>query len=408
MPDPTIQADAIIFGGGVAGLWTLHELTRRGRAAILLEARALGQGQTLWSQGIIHGGLKYTLTGLLTGSAEAIRDMPALWRRCLAGEGTPDLRGVRLRAPSCWLWQTASLMSRVGMIGARVGLRVAPEVVEPARRPAVLRACPGTVAELAEQVIEPASLIAALAAPHAGRLMLTDPERTTLSADASGATVHAAFAGRGAVLRAPAVILTAGNGNAHLRRLAGLDPAAMQVRPLRMVLLRADPDRLPELNGHCVDGSRTRVTITTTADDSGRRVWQIGGQVAEDGVSMTPDEAIAHARAELLASVPGLNTEHAEWSTYDAPRAELAAGGKRPEDVSLAEDGPIITAFPTKLALAPRLADRAAEAVARRAPTPTGPGSCAPEGWPAPAVAAGPWDEPRPWRPDRETRPARG
>ena len=70
-----MQVDTLIFGGGAAGLWLLDELTRQGSSAVLLEAAKLGQGQTIASQGIIHGGLKYTLQGLLTPSAAAIRDM---------------------------------------------------------------------------------------------------------------------------------------------------------------------------------------------------------------------------------------------------------------------------------------------------------------------------------------------
>ena len=93
MPEVTIQsADLVIFGGGAAGLWLLDEAVRRGLDALLLEAHELGSGQTVASQGIIHGGLKYTLSGLLTPSAKAIAEMPVIWRRCLAGEQEPDYR----------------------------------------------------------------------------------------------------------------------------------------------------------------------------------------------------------------------------------------------------------------------------------------------------------------------------
>ncbi len=93
-----MQVDVLIFGGGAAGLWLLDELARRGDRVLLLEAARLGAGQTIASQGIIHGGLKYTLQGALTPSAVQIREMPGLWRDCLAGRRLPDLRNVRLRA----------------------------------------------------------------------------------------------------------------------------------------------------------------------------------------------------------------------------------------------------------------------------------------------------------------------
>src|SRR5438105_3474875 len=109
-----MEVDFLIFGGGAAGLWLLDHLSRRGDHVLLWEAGRLGQGQTVASQGIIHGGLKYTLQGLLTPAAREIRDMPGIWRQCLAGERAPDLRNTRLRSASCHLWRSDSLRSRLG------------------------------------------------------------------------------------------------------------------------------------------------------------------------------------------------------------------------------------------------------------------------------------------------------
>src|SRR5882672_5507147 len=78
-----MDLDILIFGGGAAGLWLLDCLARRGDRVLLLEAGRLGQGQTIAAQGIIHGGLKYTLQGLLTSAAREIREMPVTWRDCL-------------------------------------------------------------------------------------------------------------------------------------------------------------------------------------------------------------------------------------------------------------------------------------------------------------------------------------
>ena len=63
-----IHSDIIIFGGGIAGLWLLGRLREAGYSALLLESRALGGVQTSASQGIVHGGTKYALTGKLTGA----------------------------------------------------------------------------------------------------------------------------------------------------------------------------------------------------------------------------------------------------------------------------------------------------------------------------------------------------
>ncbi|HNE27160.1 MAG TPA: FAD-dependent oxidoreductase, partial [Pseudomonadales bacterium] len=92
----TLQVDIAIIGGGIAGLWLLACARRAGYNAVLFERAALGSGQTVASQGMIHGGVKYTLSGALSGASEAIADMPAHWRRCIKGEGDVDLRGTRI------------------------------------------------------------------------------------------------------------------------------------------------------------------------------------------------------------------------------------------------------------------------------------------------------------------------
>lgn len=389
MPVDRLDADAVILGGGIAGLWLLDHLIRLGHRAILLEAHALGAGQTVAAQGIIHGGLKYTLDGALSASASAIAEMPGVWRAALAGTGGPDLRNTRVRAQACHLWRTGALWSRLGLIGARAGLRVKPAKLARAEWPDALRDCPGDVFRLDEQVIDPVSLVADLAAQHRDRLVGYAPERARLAPDE---VVIADADGRELAIRTRAVILTAGAGNAALRSRLGLAADAMQRRPLHMVMVRGAG--LPELNGHCTDGAKTRVTITTDRDRAGRTVWQVGGQVAEQGAHEEAPALIDHARAELRACLPGLALDALELATYRIDRAEAAAAGKRPDDVSVLIDGAVITAWPTKLALAPRLA---AEIAARLVAPRGGDAAIVPAAWPRPAVALPPWEEARAW-----------
>ena len=156
------RLDVLIFGGGAAGLWLLDVLVEAGHRVLLLEADRLGAGQTACAQGIIHGGFKYALNGRLTRAAAAVRDMPDLWRRCLTGSQSPRLTGTRVRADHCHLWQTASAGSALGMLAARLMLRVAPRRLPRGERPPAIASCPGNVAQLAEPVIDPISLLADL------------------------------------------------------------------------------------------------------------------------------------------------------------------------------------------------------------------------------------------------------
>jgi len=114
---------------------------------------------------------------------------------------------------------------------------------------------------------------------------------------------------------------------------------------------------LPQFNGHCVDGAKTRITITSDTNSLGNTVWQLGGQVAEIGVDMNRGELIRHAARELAASVPGIDLSELEWNTYRVDRAEGATKtGVRPETAQVLKEGNLFTAWPSKLALAPRLA----------------------------------------------------
>lgn len=348
-----MDMDVVIFGGGAAGLWLLDDVTRRGWNAVLLEAHALGTGQTVAAQGIIHGGLKYTLQGLLTKSATSIREMPAIWRECLDGQREPNLSAVRRRSDECYLWRTDSLSSRLGMLGAQFGLRVAPQSVAANDRPEILRGCPGTVARLPEQVISTVSLIEVLANRNRDRLLKVDPAQVTFQCRQPGEVASIQFGD--IEIHPRTVVFTAGAGNAALRRSVGLAVEAMQRRPLHMVLLRGE--RLPMFQGHCVDGAKTRVTITSEADSSGRTIWQVGGQIAEDGVAWDERTLLSQAREELRSVLPGIDLSSVEWSTYRIDRAEgIVPGGKRPESVQIRREGNCLTAWPTKLALVPQLA----------------------------------------------------
>lgn len=384
-----MDLDVLIFGGGAAGLWLLADLTEKGHAAVLLEPFALGTGQTIAAQGILHGGLKYTLQGLLTPSAQHVSAMPAIWRECLAGKRRPDLSKTHVRSDFCYLWRTGSIASQLGMIGAKFGLQVTPHTVAKEDRPPVLAGVPGTVARLDEQVISTESFLEDLRTQCLARLLQYEPQSLAISPAGQGTEVRLRAPGGDELrLRPRTIVLTAGAGNAELRQQLGLDPQLMQRRPLHMVLASGD---LPPLYGHCVDGAKTRVTITS-APSQDRTVWQIGGQVSEDGVRMSPAELVRHARGELQSVLPGVTFEGVQWSTYRVDRAERAMpDGRRPENVQIVREGPVLTAWPTKLVLAPHLSQALQAELPEPAVRAFDPALL--EEWAKPSVARLPWDE---------------
>src|SRR3990167_5492045 len=135
-----LSTDVLIVGGGIAGLWLNARLRRQGFATLLVENARLGGGQSVKSQGIIHGGAKYALHGALTGASEAIADMPRRWREALAGSGELDLAGVRLLSDAHYLWSPGSLAGNITSFFASKAVRgrvdqVKGEQLPPARRP---------------------------------------------------------------------------------------------------------------------------------------------------------------------------------------------------------------------------------------------------------------------------------
>ncbi|MFQ5413248.1 MAG: FAD-dependent oxidoreductase [Phycisphaerae bacterium] len=399
------EPHVLIFGGGGAGLWLLDELRRRGVAALLAESTALGAGQTIASQGILHGGIKYTLAGMLTESANAIRNMPGLWRDALAGRRKPDLTATPVLAHHTHLWRTTSLKSRAGLVGARVGLRSGATRVARHDRPTALASCPGDVFRVDEPVIDTAGFLRTLAEPNRARLLHIREPRDTHFDLAGAGRVNAVRlishdGGHALEVRPNHVVLTSGAGNAALRRHVGLSEHAVQRRPLHMVLVRGD---LPMLYGHCVDGAATRATVTSARDADGRVVWQVGGHVAETGVRMSEPELIDFAHRELTAILHDVAFRGTQWATYRIDRAEAKTpGGRRPVGATLRVDGNVITAMPTKLVLVPELARLILNRLAGPDRPGVGPAEAAdhappPSPWPTPAVALPPWELDRSW-----------
>lgn len=380
-----LPVDALVVGGGVAGLFLLHALRRADRSALLLERSALGTGQTTSSQGILHAGVKYALGGVAGDDANEASEAAALWQDFLSGGSAPDLRELRVLARSEYLWRTAGFMGAAGMLGARLALRTRPSAVEPSKRPAWLSGVRGEVLSLPETVIDPADLMARLAAAAPGLIARGDV--MALRPGPQGVLVQVRGPSETIELSAGTVFLTAGAGNEALLAMAGLaDREPMQRRPLRQAMVRGE---LPEVFGHCIDGAKTRITVTSDRDGA-HTVWHVGGELAENGAAIEEPAFLARARDEVIGCLPGVDLRAAEWSSYLVDRAEpRTRDGRRPSAAHVSATGRVVTVWPVKLVLAPRAAR---EALAHAAPA-TGADARWPAGWPVPAVAARPWQD---------------
>lgn len=358
-----LSTDVLIVGGGIAGLWLNARLRRQGFSTLLVELASLGGGQSVKSQGIIHGGAKYALHGALTGSAEAIGDMPRRWREALAGDGELDLRGVRLLSDAHYLWSPGTLAGNLTSFFASKAMRTRVDAVKGEQLPPALRdpKFKGKVYRLNELVLDVPSLITRLAELAGDGLLASEHVEPLREA---GELVGLRVDGR--EIRAQRVVLSAGSGNAELLAAFGIEQPRQQLRPLHMVLAKGPA--LKPLYAHCLGGGpKPRMTVTTHPAADGQWVWYLGGDLAEaDGVARDEAAQIQAAQKEVAALLPWVDQSQTRWATLRVDRAEPAQSGLvRPDNAFLAEQGCLLVGWPTKLALSPDFADRVLQALAR-------------------------------------------
>ena len=384
----TLNTDIAIIGGGIAGLWLNAQLRSRGFNTLLIEKNSLGGGQTVKSQGIIHGGAKYALHGALTGSSEAIADMPERWRKALNGSGELDLRGVRLLSDAHYLWSPGSIAGNLTSFFASKAMRSRVDQVKGAQLPPALQHpdFKGRVYRLAELVLDVPSLVQRLA-ELAGDSLLQADNVTPRYTDQQLIGVQA----DDYQINAQRVVFCAGSGTQDLLQAFALKQPEQQLRPLHMVMAKG-PALLP-LYAHCLGGgSKPRVTITTHPAADGQWVWYLGGNLAEaEGVARTREQQIQAAQAEVAQLLPWVNQDATQWSTLRVDRAEpVQSGLTRPDNAFVAEQGQLVVGWPTKLALALDFSDRVLKLLERDGIQPSATQTY--PDLPRPAVAQAAWE----------------
>ena len=365
MAKRTIHTDAVIIGGGIAGLWLLNALRRAGYGAVLLESHRLGSRQTLASQGMIHGGLKYALGGVPSRASETIAGMPERWRACLEGQGELDLAGLEPLSEHTYLFAEQGGLGPLSAFLASKVLQSGAQRLRPEEYPELLRseAFKGIVYRLNDFVLDPVRLterLASLGAPH----LYTASRIDRIHDGADSARIEIGNL-RIACRR---LILAAGAGNEALLKRLGL-PVAMQRRSLHQVVVR-HPALGPFFAGS--DGSW---------------LWCVGGRLATGGIDRSGADQRQFARSELAACVPWIEWQEAEIECFRLDRAEpRQAKGQRPDEAFAEIQSSCIVCWPTKLTLTPDLGQK----VLAFMPAPEHPAS-PPLGLPPATIGAPPW-----------------
>lgn len=347
------STDIVIFGGGIAGLWLLSQLKKQGYHAILLESNTLGAGQTILSQGIIHGGTKYAIKQTLTPLAQHIKTMPARWQACLVGQGEVDLTQTKQLASHQNLWFPLQFGSQfVGFLASNA-MRSRVEKLKPSHYPHIFQTplFKGHVYSLNEPVLDVPSLLACFRQHYAAYIAKIDTEAMQLLVEETGIKK---IVTHGIEIHAQRFIFTCGEQNEMFAKKLQADTIKTQCRPLRMLLIKSLPH---PLYAHCVDKHfKPRLTITSYPTDEGY-AWYIGGEIAEKGASMSAQDTYDYGLSELKQLFPWLSFQNLQWKTLFVNRAEpWQADGKIPAMPTLTAHRNSLFAWPVKLAYAPLLA----------------------------------------------------
>lgn len=352
------QADIVIVGGGIAGLWTLARLRGLGYQAILLEAETLGCQQSGASQGIIHGGTKYALTGKLTHSAQSIQKMPQRWKDCLNGQGEIDLSAAKKLSDHQYLWSNKNIASRLTgffaskVMSSRMKHLSSKDFSAPFSHPDFA----GDLYQLDEPVLDIQSVIESIRQQF--EAFIFQYQVTDIQPWVDGYKIETNT--QDISIRAQKLILTAGSGNEKLLNSLNFQQPQMQRRPLYMPILKAKSSYLPMLYAHCLGASALpKMTITSYPLATDEIVWYLGGEIAEKGVSRSLDEQIKAAKQELKKLMPWMDFSHCQWSALAIDRAEpKMPDASRPIEPAVFKENNVITAWPVKLAMTPIMVDK--------------------------------------------------
>ncbi len=353
-----VSIDSVIVGGGIAGIWLLRLLTQKGYNTILLEQDSLGSGQTLASQGMIHGGLKYALSGLLSKESEAIARMPQRWRECLNSKsGEIDLRKVSLLSKDYYMFSDSQI-GKLASFFASKSLRGRIQKVDQQNKPVVFSGFDGVIYKLNDFVLDTESLLSELTQGLEDRILKLKCSNQNIKKIDQGYEIMLSDI----CIKSNVLINCAGNGSKTLLDDLSIESFKTQNRPLKQIIVDA-PEQL-DMFAHCItnlSSTEPRLTVTTHRSDS-NKIWYVGGQLATNGAYLTDEELIENAKKELRQCMPWLTITENTWRTFAVDRVEpLTKNRLKPNEAFAKRSQNFLQCFPTKLTLTPDLGDKVLE-----------------------------------------------
>lgn len=355
-----INVDAVIIGGGIAGLWTLASLRKKGLHAILLEKEALGSGQTLASQGIIHGGSKYALNGVITRAAKMISNMPEVWRNAMLDRSTNaiNLSKSKLLSSTQYLAPSARADSKMFTFPGSKSMASHNQAISGNDIPTSYQelGLRGNIFQLDEMVFAVQTILHCFTEQYGDFIFQANISAADIN---SSEKQHCINTGENCI-NSPYVIIACGEGFESLQ----LSQPKMQKRPLQMVMMAGA--NLPSIYAHFIGRSNNPLLTITShphPQSLSDTVWYMGGSLAEDGAHKTAAQQIAQCIKLLTHVLPnievGVGDPQVRFATQYINRAEHKQRHlSRPDDAYIHSHNNIISGWPTKLSLAPRFAEK--------------------------------------------------
>lgn len=384
-----IKTDCTIIGGGVAGLWTALLLKKAGYQVVVLEQQGLGQGQTINSQGILHSGTKYLLSGLLNDSAKNLTHMPQVWADCLHAQTGPiDLNQTQVAASKQFFWSNGSILSGFTTFMASKILHAQARLLEPPAYPSMLQnpAFKGLVYELPEIILDVQSLLNDFRSQLFPNLIKIED----CSIEPHNRITYFKTKTARATITSQVIILTAGANNGPIGSTFSLH--RMQIRPLRMAAIKHP--HLKPFWGHAIGAHKNPLlSISSHYNQQKELIWYLGGELAESNAQAEAGEHIQATKTALSKAFKWIDWKNSLVKSIYIERAEAEqATLERPNGPFIESHNNLMLAWPTKLTFAPDVASSILQTLQKQAVLPLPNLPLPPEFLEKPEVAAPAWD----------------
>ncbi len=368
MTEPHTSPDIVIFGAGIAGLWTFNRLKSLGYDILLLEKETIGCGQTIASQGIIHSGLKFSLAGKVNKLAKSISAMPDLWREALNGDKNGkagvDLSSAKVAATSQQLLIPSGFMGGLTKLVAQRALGNNVHDIPHNEWSDDIKSSgfKGSVVFMDEPVLNIPSVLRALAQPYKSSVKQLPQEYANKPFE---------FLKENNI-NAKQIIFTGAASNHELAKHYGHDKGLeTQARPLLQGMIKNAP--FP-LFAHLVGTSDKPVaSITTHETSDGSLVWYLGGGVAERKKEDDPKDVYKAAIKAFKSYLPNIDFSQIEWGVLPIDRIEgkSKTDSWMPDTPTIHHTDEALYCWPTKLTFAPMLADLILEDLQKKSISPS-------------------------------------